>query len=212
MNPRRSAFEFREEYLGPRGAQDDFTLFAYDQGSVVGYAEYSVYGGELFVEAMDLRPSHRRTSLGRLMVTEASALHPEAGMISLAWETPDAQHLLENPEQEATLRIVDHRRRVIEELSLDTARIAVGDPRERALLFLAVLGQADRGAAALEFVQGGETLDTIRFKDFDLVRPDGQERFHEVFFQALDDVAPPPASGERQRYSLKNRPRYGATG
>lgn len=207
-----SAFEFREEYIGPRGDQDDFTLFAYDQGSVVGYAEYSMYGGgdELFVEAMDLRPSHRRTGLGRLMLEEAWALHPEAEIVSLAWETPEREPLTHNPD--ATLRILDHRRRVIEELPVDASRMDMGDPRERALLFLAVLGQADRGAAALEFVQGGETLDTIRFVDFDLGDPAGQEQFHEVFFQALDDLSPPPASGARPRYSLKNRHRYGMTG
>lgn len=204
QNPRPSPFEFREEYIGPRGAQDDFTLFAYDrEGRVVGYAEYSVYGDELFVEALDLRPTHRRRGLGRLMVTEASALHPEAGTVNLAWETPEGQQLMENPD--ATLRILDHRRRVIDELPLDTARMDIGDPRVRELLFTAVMGQADQGAASLEFVQGGETLDTIRFKDFDLVRRDGKEQFHDVFFQALDDVAPPPRSGTRERYSLNAR-------
>ena len=192
-----SEFEFREEYIGPRGDQDDFTLFAYDQGSVVGYAECGG-GDELFVEAMDLRPSHRRTGLGRLMLEEAWALHPEAELVSLAWETPERAPLTQNP---ASLRVLDHRRRVIHEYDIDTERVDLTDPRVRELLYTAVIGQADQGAASLEFAMDGEAVESIRFEDFDL-GPGAQEEFYEAFFQALNDLSPPPASGVRERYSL----------
>jgi hypothetical protein len=207
-NPRRRAtqLEFDEEYQGPYGTEDRFTLTAYREGKRVAVVDYRVLGDELYFDDIETRPGYPQPrKLRSQMVTEAARRHPEAEHLHVGRALGSTY--VGNAPQEATLRLLDARRRVIDELPLDTTRADFNDPGVREAIYTSVIYQADQGAAAVEFVVDDEVIDMLIFKDYDLQRREGQTQFAETFFASLDDVAPPPASGPRRPYRPNRRRR-----
>jgi hypothetical protein len=204
----RAKLEFEEQYHGPRGGEDEYTLIVYRGGQRVAVADYRVLGDELYFDDIETRPGYPQPQkLHSEVVFEAGRRHPEAEHLHVGSLLGRSTYVSNAP-QAATLRLLDARRRVIEELPLDTTQADFGNPVAREMIFQRIIYQADQGAAAVEFVVDDEVIDMLVFKDYDLRRRDGQEQFAETFFGSLDDVAPPPESGPRRPYRPNPRRRY----
>lgn len=73
-----SKITFQHEHLDHYDGQDNYELGIYEDGEVIGYVSYVIYGGEITISDVVVRPDRRREGFGSMLIKKMKQLHPES--------------------------------------------------------------------------------------------------------------------------------------
>jgi GNAT superfamily N-acetyltransferase len=69
---------FQHEHLDHYDGQDNYELGIYEDGEVIGYVSYVIYGGEITISDVVVRPDRRREGFGSMLIKKMKNLHPDS--------------------------------------------------------------------------------------------------------------------------------------